>query len=119
MRIPERQLEGILVTGTPQPDHREHITFRVGVVGNRPKIGPPNAKKQVTTRLHNLFPHNSYFENVKLNRKAENLHPASPLVTSLPYLLCLALFKMALLNHLKESYRQHDRSPLNTSAGVF
>lgn len=44
MEIPERQLEGVSVMGTPRPDHLEHVTFCVGVVGNRPEIGPPKQK---------------------------------------------------------------------------
>lgn len=91
----------------------------LGSLGNKPKIGPTDAKNktQLPCVVCLLIPFCA--ENVQPNRKAKRLHLDSPVITILPCLFSLTLFHVVLLNHLKVGYRQHDASPLNTSAGVF
>lgn len=75
----------------PRP-HHGHMESALGRLGNKPKMGPTNAKNKSQFACRVCFLITLYFENVEPNRKAKNLHLGSPLVNVLLCLLYLALF---------------------------
>lgn len=77
--VPSRDSPCVPCTQIGERDPCPHrVESALGRLGNKPKMGPksPKNKSQLTCRVYFFI--TLYFENVKPNPKAKNLHLGSP-----------------------------------------